>query len=94
MTTLKENATAITVKNCQRIITEIVSSADTFNNKDFGKFLHKLTLEKLVTYVIHHPDAQNKTHPPLRMFLRYISHPDLGLNCTHVVPRSLHATEF
>ena len=68
-TTLKENAAAITIKNCQRIITEIVSSADTFNNRDFGKFLHKLTLEKLVTYLIHHPDDANKTHASWRMFL-------------------------
>ena len=62
-TTLKENAAAITVKNSQRIITEIVSSADTFNNRDFGKFLHKLTLEKLVTLLIHHLDS------PIRLTL-------------------------
>ena len=71
VTTLKENAAAITVKNCQRIITEIVSNADTFNNRDFGKFPHKLTFEKLVTYLIHHPDDANKTHASWRMFLRF-----------------------
>ena len=69
-TTLKENAATITIKKCQRIITGIVSSADTFNSRDFGKFLHKLTLEKLVTYLIHHPDDANKTHASWRMFLR------------------------
>ena len=71
VTTLKENAAAITVKNRRRIITEIVSKADTFNNRDFGKFLHKLTLEKLVTYLIQHPDDENKTHASWCMFLRF-----------------------
>ena len=91
-TTLKDNAAAITIKNCQRIITEIVSSADTFNNRDFGKFLHKLTLEKLVTYLIHHPDDANKTHA----FLVYVPpfHPNLGLDFSLVLPCSVHASQF